>query len=108
VASVLLGGCQFKTNIQAHSGGPLGMSSTNGDNAGAGHTLWFFGEFRANQSGSAKVPHPNKKEWFDPAAFSSPSGTCRNTGRTSAKDPLWQQSYINLVRYVIMLQSRTS
>jgi hypothetical protein len=98
LASVLLGGWQFNTNIQAHSGGPLGMSSTNGDNADIGDTLWFFGEFRANQSGSAKVPHPNKKEWFNPAVFSSPSGTYGNAGRVSAIGPAFDQIDLSLMK----------
>jgi hypothetical protein len=98
VASVLLGGWQFNTNIQAHSGGPLGMSSTNGDNANIGDTLWFFGEFRANQSGSAKVPHPTKQEWFNPAVFSSPSGTYGNAGRVSVIGPAFDQIDLSLMK----------
>jgi hypothetical protein len=102
VGSVLLGGWQFNTNISAHSGGPLGMSSTggpySGDNANIGDTLWFFGEFRANQSGSAKVSHPTKNEWFNPNVFSSPSGTYGNAGRVSAFGPAFDQVDFSLMK----------
>lgn len=97
-ASWILGGWQFNANISAHSGGPLGMSSTNGDNADIGDTLWFFGEFRANQSGSAKVSHPNKTEWFNPRVFSSPSGTYGNAGRVSAIGPAFDQVDFSLMK----------
>ncbi len=97
-ASWILGGWQVNANISAHSGGPLGMSSTNGDNANIGDTLWFFGEFRANQSGSAKVPHPTKSEWFNPAVFSSPSGTYGNAGRVSAIGPAFDQIDFSLMK----------
>jgi hypothetical protein len=102
VGSVLLGGWQFNTNISAHSGGPLGMSSTggtnSGDNALIGDTLWFFGEFRANQSGSAKVAHPNKNEWFNPSVFSYPNGTYGNAGRVSAIGPMYDQIDFSLMK----------
>jgi len=97
-ASWILGGWQVNTNISAHSGGPLGMSSTNGDNANIGDTLWFFGEFRANQSGSAKVGHPTKSEWFNPAVFSSPKGTYGNAGRVSAIAPAFDQIDFSLMK----------
>jgi hypothetical protein len=97
-ASWILGGWQVNANISAHSGAPLGMSSTNGDNANIGDTLWFFGEFRANQSGSAKVPHPTKSEWFNPAVFSSPSGTYGNAGRVSALSPAFDQIDFSLMK----------
>ncbi len=101
-ASYILGGWQFNTNISAHSGAPLGISSTggtnNGDNADIGDTLWFFGEFRAMQSGSAKVAHPNKKEWFNPAVFSYPNGTYGNDGRVSAIGPMYDQIDLSLMK----------
>jgi hypothetical protein len=96
--SWILGGWQFNTNISAHSGGPLGMSSTNGDNANVGDTLWFFGEFRAMQNGSAKVAHPNKAQWFNPNVFSSPSGTWGNAGRVSAIGPAFDQIDFSLMK----------
>jgi hypothetical protein len=96
--SWILGGWQVNTNISAHSGGPLGMSSTNGDNANIGDTLWFFGLYRANQSGSAKVSHPTKSEWFNPAVFSSPSGTYGNAGRVSAFGPAFDQIDFSLMK----------
>jgi hypothetical protein len=102
VGSVLLGGWQFNTNIQAHSGSPLGMSSTGGpnqgDNANIGDTLWFFGEFRANQSGSAKVTHPTKDAWFNKNVFSPPSGTYGNAGRVSAIGPAFDQIDFSLMK----------
>ncbi len=97
-ASWILGGWQFNGNISAHSGGPLGMSSTNGDNADIGDTLWFFGEFRANQLGSAKVSHPTKSEWFNPNVFSSPSGTYGDAGRVSAFGPAFDQVDLSLMK----------
>jgi hypothetical protein len=96
--SWILGGWQLNTNLSAHSGAPLGMSSTNGDNANIGDTLWFFGIFRANQSGSAKVSHPTKSEWFNPAVFSSPSGTYGNAGRVSAIGPAFDQVDFSLMK----------
>jgi len=79
-ASWVLGGWQVNANISAHSGAPLGMYVNNGDVANIGDTLWFFGIFRPNQSGSAKVSHPTKSEWFNPNVFSQPSGTYGNAG----------------------------
>ncbi len=102
VGSWILGGWQFNTNISAHSGAPLGMSNTGGpfggDNADIGDTLWFFGEFRANQSGSAKVSHPTKSEWFNPSVFSAPSGTYGNAGRVSAIGPMFDQIDLSLMK----------
>lgn len=102
VGSWILGGWQFNTNISAHSGAPLGMSNTGGpfggDNADIGDTLWFFGEFRANQSGSAKVSHPTKSEWFNPSVFSAPSGTYGNAGRVSAMGPMFDQIDLSLMK----------
>jgi hypothetical protein len=98
VGSWVLGGWQFNTNISAHSGAPLGMYVNNGDVANIGDTLWFFGEFRANQSGSAKVAHPNKAEWFNPNVFSQPSGTYGNAGRVSAFSPAFDQVDLSLMK----------
>jgi hypothetical protein len=104
VGSWILGGWQFNANISAHSGGPLGMYNTggpnNGDNANIGDTLWFFGEFRANQSGSAKVAHPSKSQWFNPNVFSAPSGTYGNAGRVSAIGPAFDQVDFSLMKGV--------
>jgi hypothetical protein len=96
--SWILGGWQVNSNISAHSGGPLGMSATDGDLANIGDTLWFFGLYRANQSGSAKVAHPTKSEWFNPAVFSMPSGTYGNAGRVSALSPQFDQVDFSLMK----------
>jgi hypothetical protein len=98
VGSWVLGGWQFNTNISAHSGAPLGMYVNNGDLANIGDTIWFFGLYRANQSGSAKVAHPNKNEWFNPAVFSQPSGTYGDSGRVSAIGPAFDQVDFSLMK----------
>jgi hypothetical protein len=50
------------------------------------------------QSGSAKVAHPNKKEWFNPAVFSYPNGTYGNDGRVSAIGPMYDQIDLSLMK----------
>jgi hypothetical protein len=74
------------------------MYVNNGDVANIGDTLWFFGEFRANQSGSAKLSHPTKSEWFNPNVFSTPSGTYGNAGRVSALSPAFDQVDFSLMK----------
>jgi len=97
-ASWILGGWQFNTNISAHSGAPLGMTAFGVDLADIGDTIWFFGGIRANQSGSAKVSHPTKSEWFNPAAFSAPSKMYGNCGRVSAFSPAFDQIDFSLMK----------
>jgi hypothetical protein len=98
VGNWILGGWQANTNISAHSGAPLGMSAFGVDLANIGDTLWFFGGIRANQSGSAKVAHPTKSKWFNPAVFSAPSGTYGNAGRVSALSPAFDQIDFSLMK----------
>jgi len=98
VGNWILGGWQANTNISAHSGAPLGMSAFGVDLADIGDTLWFFGGIRANQSGSAKVSHPSKSEWFNPNVFSAPSGTYGNAGRVSALSPAFDQIDFSLIK----------
>ena len=98
VGSWILGGWQFNTNISAHSGAPLGMSAFGVDLADIGDTLWFFGGIRANQSGSSKVSHPTKSEWFNPAVFSAPSDAYGDAGRVSAFSPAFDQIDFSLMK----------
>ncbi len=98
VGNWVLGGWQVNTNISAHSGAPLGMNAFGVDLANIGDTLWFFGGIRANQSGSAKVAHPTKSEWFNPAVFSAPSGSYGNCGRVSAFAPAFDQIDFSLMK----------
>ncbi len=98
IGSVLLGGWQFNTNISAHSGAPLGMTAFGVDLADIGDTLWFFGGIRANQSGSAKVSHPTKTEWFNKDVFSPPSKEYGDCGRVSAIGPAFDQVDLSLMK----------
>ena len=98
VGNWVLGGWQVNTNISAHSGAPLGMNAFGVNLANIGDTLWFFGGIRANQSGSAKVAHPTKSEWFNPAVFSAPSGSYGNCGRVSAFAPAFDQIDFSLMK----------
>jgi hypothetical protein len=97
-ASYILGGWQVNTNLSAHSGAPLGMTAFGVDLADIGDTIWFFGGIRANQSGSAKVSHPTKSEWFNPAVFSAPSKAYGDCGRVSAFTPAFDQVDFSLMK----------
>ena len=74
------------------------MTAFGVDLADIGDTIWFFGGIRANQSGSAKVSHPTKSEWFNPAVFSAPSASYGNCGRVSAFSPMFDQVDFSLMK----------
>jgi hypothetical protein len=98
VGNWVLGGWQANANVSAHSGAPLGMSAFGVDLAGIGDDIWFFGGIRANQSGSSKVSHPTKTEWFNPNVFSAPSLQYGNSGRVSAIGPMFDQVDFSLMK----------
>jgi len=104
-ASWLLGGWQANSIFSIRSGQPFSVL-VNGDVANIGSTVFGIGYARANQSGSGKLNHPTKSEWFNTSAYSVPSFSYGNTPRNSLNSdhvtqfdlsafkrfPLWKDS----------------
>jgi hypothetical protein len=81
IVDTLLGGWQLSVLQTAHSGGRLEITQ-NGGNLGNGYSS------RTDLIGNPHVPHPNKNEWFNTAAFAAaPLYTFGNSGVGAVNGP---------------------
>lgn len=85
-ASWILGNWQANAVVQLRSGQPFNMSVP-GDVANIGNTVSWWSYARPNLVGKPTPPHPNKDEWFDPAAFAVPSFSYGNAPRNFLRSP---------------------
>lgn len=81
-ASYILGDWQLNTVVQLRSGQPYNLT-VSGDVANIGNSLSWWNYARPNEIGNPHPQHPNKNEWFNPAAFAIPSFSYGNFSRDS-------------------------
>ena len=83
-ADLAVGGWEFSGITSATSGMPFTPNVSNAPLLNAD-----FNSVRADKIGDPHVPHPNRTEWFNPAAFTAPQGLYRDgyTGRNSLVGP---------------------
>jgi hypothetical protein len=84
IASTLIGGWEINTLSQLRSGQPYTLQ-VSGDIADVGDTEETYGRPNRVPGASPSVSHPSKTEWFNVAAFSTPSGSYGNVGRDSMR-----------------------
>lgn len=84
--SWILGNWQANAVVQLRSGQPYNMSVP-GDVANIGNTLSWWSYARPNRVGNPNPAHPNKNEWFNPAAFAVPSFSYGNAPRNFLRSP---------------------
>lgn len=85
-ASWILGNWQTNAIVQLRSGQPYNMT-VSGDVANIGNTQSFWNYARPNLVGNPNPPHPNRYEWFNPAAFAVPSFSYGNTPKNFLRSP---------------------
>jgi hypothetical protein len=71
-ANTLIGGWQLNSITTLHSGRPFNIQSDSGNNTYPG--------LRPNLTGNPYVSHRTKSQWFNPAAFTIPTGQAASTG----------------------------
>jgi hypothetical protein len=86
IASWILGNWQTNAVLQLRSGQPFNMTVP-GDVANIGSTVSWWSYARPNLVGHPKPAHPNKNEWFDPAAFAVPSFSYGNSPKNFLRSP---------------------
>jgi hypothetical protein len=93
----LLGNWQTNAVVQLRSGQPFNMSVP-GDVANIGNTVSWWNYARPNLVGNPKPSHPTQNEWFDPAAFATPSFSYGNAPRNFLRSPHVSDADISLFK----------
>lgn len=101
LADQIIGGWRATGVFQVHSGIPYTATvSSNGQDlsgSGAANTCYCSYAWLPNVVGNPKVAHPSVTEWFDPAAFATPTpGTFGNERRNSLIGPAWRDVDLSL------------
>ncbi len=86
VASYILGNWTGNVDMSAHSGPPLGFADAGIDPANIGNTS-AYNYCRASVTGSPKLSHPTKLEYFNTSVFYNPVNEYGNTGRGMLNGP---------------------
>jgi hypothetical protein len=104
VVDLIAGGWQFDGITQATSGIPF---TANVANAPLLNTN--FNSVRPDQVGNPHVAHPDRSEWFNPAAFVEPQGLYRDgdTGRNSLVGPLLFTMNLSLAKVFTIAHEKT-
>jgi len=106
LAKTTLGGWELSGIVTAESGPPLRLSV----NAHNVSSIFPGGDvaMRPNVNGSISYPH-TAKEWFDPAAFSTPApGTWGNLGFDAVRGPGRDNWNLSLFKSFVISESRGS
>jgi hypothetical protein len=101
IANEVIGGWRATGVFQVHSGLPFTptVSSSGQDLSGTGiaNTCYCGYSWRPNRIGNPNVSNPTPAEWFNPAAFATPtSGTLGNEGRNTLIGPNWRDLDLSL------------
>jgi hypothetical protein len=96
-ASWILGNWQTNAVVQLRSGQPFNMSVP-GDVANIGNTVSWWNYARPDLVGKPKPSHPTRNEWFDPAAFGTPSFSYGNAPRNFLRSPHVSNADISLFK----------
>jgi hypothetical protein len=93
----ILGNWQTNAVVQLRSGQPYNMSVP-GDVANIGNTVSWWNYARPNLVGNPKPSHPTRDEWFDPAAFATPSFSYGNAPRNFLRSPHVSTADLSLLK----------
>jgi hypothetical protein len=103
-ADLAIGGWEFSGITSATSGMPFTPNVSNAPLLNAD-----FNSVRADKIGNPHVPHPNRTEWFNPAAFTAPQGLYRDgyTGRNSLVGPRTFIMNLSLSKVFAITENKT-
>jgi hypothetical protein len=94
IANQVLGGWRATGVFQLHSGTPFTVNTSNSgqDESGSAANVCGCGyQWLPNVVGNPSVPNPSTNEWFNTAAFATPTpGTFGNERRNTLIGPAWR------------------
>jgi hypothetical protein len=100
VADAILGGWRVYSVFQVHSGIPFTVTTSNNgaDDSGSAANVCYCGySWLPNVVSNPRVSNPSISEWFDPAAFATPTpGTFGNERRNTLIGPDWRDMDLSL------------
>ncbi|MGA3129724.1 MAG: carboxypeptidase regulatory-like domain-containing protein [Terracidiphilus sp.] len=108
VMDEVLGGWRATGVYQIHGGIPFTpTTSSNGSDLSQSEALQCYCGFEwlPNQVASASVPHPSVNEWFNPAAFATPTpGTFGNIRRNTLTGPNWRDLDLSMGKTFLLME----